>query len=347
VSHTILLSISPQAPKFPRVARFAWATLGCNVAVVLWGGYVRATRSGAGCGNKWPTCNGAVLGPHAGGHTIVEFTHRMTSVLMLLMVTSLVIWCWRATKKGDWARCAALLAGGFLPIEALLGAALVLLNHVAHDQSAGRILFLCLHLGNTLLLLASLSLASAWLSNGSRGFTFNRNWRQVSAIVVGLLGTMATGITGAVTALADTLFPATSLRMSLAQDFGSGASPLLRFRLLHPAVAALAACYVVWVIVRSSTGQNRFSQRASALIILFVVQVGLGALNVLLLTPAWLQISHLLVADVLWIFLVLASADLVLVPGNAHKVSTNNGQDVWCWSPCRSGEIEAPNRAVS
>ncbi len=319
MSHTILLSASPAAPKSPCVARFAWATLGCNVAVVLWGAYVRATGSGAGCGDKWPACNGDVLGPRASGQTIVEFTHRMTSAIVLLMVTCLVIWCWRATKKGDWARCVALVAGGFLAIEALLGAALVLLNHVAHDQSAGRILFLCLHLGNTLLLLASLSLTAAWLSNGSGNFTFIRNWRQVSAIVLGLLATMATGIAGGVAALADTLFPATSLRLSLAQDFGLGASPILRSRLLHPALAALAACYVVWVIVRSSTGHNRFSQRAAALIVLFFVQIGVGALNVLLLTPVWLQITHLLVADVLWIFLVLASADLVLVPGNAHK----------------------------
>jgi len=322
MSHTILLAIPPAAPRFSRVARLAWATLGCNVAVVLWGAYVRATGSGAGCGNKWPACDGDVLGASASGQTIVEFTHRMTSAIALLMVTCLVIWCWRTTKKGDWARYAALLAGGFLAIEALLGAALVLLNHVAGDQSAGRILFLCLHLGNTLLLLASLSLTAAWLSNGSASFTLIRNWRQVSAIGLGLLATMATGITGAVAALADTLFPATSLRLSLAQDFASGASPLLRFRLLHPAVAALAACYVVWVIVRISTWQNRFSQRARALIILFFVQVGIGALNVLLLTPVWLQIAHLLVGDVLWIFLVLASADLVLLPDNAHKVCT-------------------------
>jgi cytochrome c oxidase assembly protein subunit 15 len=233
------------------------------------------------------------------------------------MVTCLVIWCWRATREADWARWIALLAGGFLAIEALLGASLVLLNHVARDQSAGRILSLCLHLGNTLLLLASLSLTAAWLSNGSGSFTFIRNWRQVSAIALGLLATVATGITGAVAALADTLFPAASLRLALAQDFGSGASPLLRFRWLHPAAAALAAGYVVWVIVRSTTGQTRCSQSAIALIILFFAQVGIGALNVLILTPVWLQITHLLVADVLWIFLVLVSADLVLVPANA------------------------------
>src|SRR6266852_2541755 len=176
----------------------------------------------------------------------------------------------------------------------------------------GRVLFLCLHLGNTLLLLATLSLTAVWLSNDSRQLTLIGKWREVSSIGLGLLATMVTGITGAVAALADTLFPATSLPASLAQDFSSGTPALLRVRLLHPAVATLAACYVLWVIWRSSTGRNRFSRSAIALNILLFVQIGLGMTNVLLLAPAWVQIAHLFVADALWILLVLVSADLVL-----------------------------------
>jgi len=34
-------------------------------------------------------------------------------------------------------------------------------------------------------------------------------------------------------------------------------------------------------------------------------------LNVLLLAPVWLQLTHLLVAEILWILLVLASANLL------------------------------------
>jgi cytochrome c oxidase assembly protein subunit 15 len=223
-----------------------------------------------------------------------------------------VVWCWRVTKKSDWARYSALLAAAFLANEALLGAALVLLKHVAYDQSAGRILFLCLHFGNTLLLLATLSLTAVWLSNGSRNFTLIGKRREVSSIGVGLLATMVAGITGAVAALADTLFPATSLPSSLVQDFSSGAPALLRLRLLHPSVATVAACYVLWVIVRSATGRNRFSQSAIALIMLLFAQVGIGMANVLSLAPVWLQIAHLFVADVLWVLLVVVSADLVL-----------------------------------
>jgi cytochrome c oxidase assembly protein subunit 15 len=297
-----------------QVARFAWIALYWNVAVVLWGAYVRATGSGAGCGNRWPLCEGDIVGASANGQTIVELTHRLTSVISLLIVTGLVAWCWQRTKNGDWARYSAVLAAALVANEALLGAALVLLKHVGNDQSAGRILFLCLHFGNTLLLLATLSLTAVWLSNGSRSFNLIGNWRQLSAIGLGLLATMVTGITGAVTALADTLFPSTSLASSLAQDFRAGTPALLRMRLLHPAVSAVAAFYVVWVILKSSTRRNRLPRSAIVLIILFLAQAGIGITNVLLLAPVWIQIAHLFVADALWISLVLASADLVLEP---------------------------------
>ena len=173
------------------MARFAWATLSFNLAVVLWGAFVRATGSGAGCGNKWPACGGSVLGTSAKAQTIIEFTHRMTSGVALLMVAILVLWCWRATSKGNWARYSAILATAFLANEALLGAALVLLGHVAQDQSLGRALFLCLHFGNTLLLLGTLALTAAWLQSDSESFTLIKKRTEVSAVVVGLLAVLA------------------------------------------------------------------------------------------------------------------------------------------------------------
>jgi len=233
------------------------------------------------------------------------------------MVIGLVVWCWRVTKKGDWARYSAFLAAALLANEALLGAALVLSKHVGNDRSAGRLPFLCLHFGNTLLLLATLSLTANWLSTDSRRFTLIRKWRQVSSIGLGLLAMMVTGISGAVAALADTLFPSNSLAASVAQDFSSATPALLSVRLLHPAVATVAACCVLCVVWRSSTGLNRLSRSAITLIILLFMQVGIGIANVLLLAPVWVQITHLFVADALWILVVLASADLVLEPAVA------------------------------
>jgi cytochrome c oxidase assembly protein subunit 15 len=313
-SPTTILPPHSRPGETSQVARFAWTALCWNVAVVLLGAYVRATGSGAGCGNRWPLCDGDLVGASANEQTIVEFTHRITTVISMLVVTGLVVWCWRVTNKGDWARYSAALSAALLANEALLGAALVLLKHVGNDQSAGRILFLCLHFGNTLLLLATLSLTADWLSSDRKQFTLIGKWRKAIPFGLGLLATMVTGITGAVTALADTLFPSTSLASSLAQDFRSNTPAFLRVRLLHPAVSTVAAWYVLWVILRSSTVRNRPSRSAIALIIVFFVQVAIGTTNVLLLAPVGVQIAHLFVADAVWILLVLASADLVLEP---------------------------------
>lgn len=294
------------------VARFAWATLCFNVAVVLWGTVVRATESGAGCGNKWPACGGNVLGTSAKTQTIIEFTHRTTSGVALIMVAVLVLWCLQATSKGNWARYSATFAAAFLANEALLGAALVLLGHVARDQSAIRPLFLCLHFGNTLLLLGTLALTAAWLQTDSGSFTLIQKRTSVSAVVIGLLAVLAIGMTGTVAALGDTLFPATSLRASLLQDFTSDSPGLLHLRLLHPVLAVIAGTYVVWVILKSSAPLLWQSRTSMVLIVLLLAELGIGVLNVLLLTPVWLQVLHLLVAEAIWISLVLASATLVL-----------------------------------
>jgi hypothetical protein len=120
------------------------------------------------------------------------------------------------------------------------------------DKSVGRILFLSLHFGNTLLLLAALSLTAAWLSNGGGGFALARSRRQVITIGASLFATMVIGITGALSALGDTLFPATSLRAAVLQDFSRGTPALLRFRLLHRPVAVITACYVLRIIFKSS-----------------------------------------------------------------------------------------------
>jgi len=297
--------------KTPTVARFAWATLYFNVAVVLWGAFVRATGSGAGCGNRWPGC-GDVLRTSGNVQTIIEFTHRMTSGVALLTVSILVLWCWRTTSKRNWARYSAILAAAFLANEALLGAALVLLGHVARDQSAGRAVFLCLHFGNTLLLLAMLALTAAWLQSGSTNFALIQNRTRVSTVVVGLAAVMGIGMTGTMAALGDTLFPATSLRASVLQDFASNTPGLLHFRLLHPILAVVAGFYVIWVVLEKTSRRIQQSCTSRVLLILVFTELGIGLLNVFLLAPVWLQILHLLVADVLWIFLVLASAKLVL-----------------------------------
>src|SRR5262249_27091536 len=197
--------------------------------------------------------------------------------------------------------------------EALLGALLVLFEHVGQDRSPGRVLFLCMHFGNTLLLLAALALTAQWLSRGHRRFSLVKNRAEIVAVVFGLLATMCIAITGSLAAFGDTLFPATSLRASLIQDFSSG-NILLRLRFLHPVAAAIGAMYVLWIILRTSKTPGRSRKQVIALAAALVVQIALGILNVILLAPVWLQIVHLLVAELFWVLVVLASASLLFTP---------------------------------
>ena len=81
------------------VARFAWAVLAYNLAVILWGAYVRATGSGAGCGSHWPLCNGVVIQPSPTAATLIEYSHRLTSGLALLSVVTLAGWTWRHSRS--------------------------------------------------------------------------------------------------------------------------------------------------------------------------------------------------------------------------------------------------------
>jgi heme a synthase len=297
------------------VARLAWLIVAYNIGVILWGAYVRASGSGAGCGSRWPLCNGEILPSTAQSQTLIEFVHRITSAFSLVIVSFLVAWCWRRTSKGDWTRYSAVCGIVLLFNEALLGALLVLFDHVGLDRSAAHALFLCLHFGNTLLLLAALSITARWLSNrGGRLVVVAKPHEQI-AIGLGLVSVVVIGMTGSLASLGDTIFPAGSLRHALMQDFSSSSHALLRLRLLHPVAALMGSIYVLWLLWTFSGKQDR-STWPLVLVVMFTAQIALGAMNVILLAPIWLQMAHLLVAELVWIVLVLASADLLFA--NQH-----------------------------
>src|SRR6478672_13461763 len=95
---------SPSVPADRRFRRFAWAVLAYNVLVILWGALVRASGSGAGCGNHWPLCNGQVIPVSPSLHTVIEFTHRMMTGGSAFVVLALLVWTFRGTVKGAAAR---------------------------------------------------------------------------------------------------------------------------------------------------------------------------------------------------------------------------------------------------
>jgi heme a synthase len=296
------------------LSRFAWGGLVYTIGVILWGAYVRATKSGAGCGDHWPLCNGTVVPRAPALETIIEFTHRITSGLALVFTVVLIVWTFRVHGRGHPMRTGAALSLFFMLTEALVGAGLVLFKMVADNESIARAYWMGAHLVNTFLLLGAMMLTAHWASGG-KSVRLRGQGVVGTALLVAHLGVLLVGVSGAIAALGDTLFPAESLSHGLAQDFSPTAHVLLRLRILHPLMAIVAGIVVVgagWVAsgLRPSATQKRF---AVALTALFVVQIVAGLVNVVLLAPVWLQLVHLLLADAVWLILVWASAHALAV----------------------------------
>jgi len=296
----------------PALARFAWLTLGYNLLVVAWGAYVRATGAGAGCGDHWPLCNGEVIPRAAETATLVEFTHRLTSGLALVLVVILLVWARRSYPAGHRVRRAAAWSTGLMIVEALIGAGLVLFQLVADDESMARAVSLALHLVNTFLLLGAIAL-TAWFASGKRGFRMRESGVTGGAIITAAAATVLLGASGAIIALGDTLI-ASALRSGQ-----TALSPmvqlLLDIRIAHPllavGVSAFVAAMVMWLDARTPPETRRYGV---ALVALFVAQLGVGLLNVALHAPVWMQIVHLLLADLVWLSLVLYGATALAEP---------------------------------
>jgi heme A synthase len=308
-----------------RLARFSWFVLLYNVGVILWGAYVRATGSGAGCGSHWPLCNGVVLPRAPEAATLIEFSHRLTSGLALVAVVVLLVWVLRALPAGHPARAGAWLSVLFMLTEAAVGAGLVLFQLVADNASMARALFMVVHLMNTFVLLAVLTLTAWWLSGGPR-LSAARRGPVLAGVIAGALGILLVSASGAVAALGDTLFPASSLGEALRADLSATSHLLIRLRVLHPVLAVGLAIGLLTGaprLARSSLERARPLGRAVAT--LAAMQLALGFLNVALLAPVPLQLAHLLLADALWITFVLLGAS-VLGAAEVQPVSASTAR---------------------
>ena len=287
-------------PRARRYATFAWATLGYTLLVIVWGALVRATGSGAGCGKHWPLCDGEVAPPLESTAQIIEFTHRLTSGLLLPLTIGLVIGAHRIFQAGHRVRKAAWTTLAFMISEALLGAGLVIFGLVENDDSVARALVICGHLVNTLALLAFMGLTAWWATREGKLSFAKTNARWFLACIAGVF---LIGISGAIAALGDTLFPAGSLAEGFAADLEPGAHFLLRLRAFHPVLALLIGAGLFGLGLQYKT-----EPLGRALLGLVGLQIVLGFVNLALLAPVWMQLIHLLVADILWLTLILLCA---------------------------------------
>jgi heme a synthase len=284
---------------------YAWVVVAYNVLVILWGAIVRTSGSGAGCGDNWPLCNGDFFPHHPRLATVIEFAHRSMTGVAAFLVIGLVVWTFYATARGHRVRRAAVASAILLVTEALLGAVLVLGGYVQNNISTARVVMQSIHFTNTLLFLGSLALTAWWLGDRRMPTSgaVRRDRRLALPAMVAIVATIVMGATGAIAALADTLFPSTSLLAGFASDFAANTPMLVRIRWVHPAAAVVGFCCVIWLVMKV---RSPLSPIVAGLL---GVQFVLGIADILLLAPTWMQILHLLGADLYWIALVCLAAE--------------------------------------
>jgi heme A synthase len=300
-----------------RFTAYACFVTALTLGVILWGAYVRASRSGDGCGAHWPLCNGeAIPSVPTGGSatkTAIEYAHRATSGLDGLLVLGLVIWAFRSFPRGRRARTGAVLSGVFIITESLIGAGLVLFGLVGENATVMRAVYLSVHLTNTFILLAVMALTAWWSqSQEVRAIPAGGFFRGQTGLA--LAAALALSVSGAIAALGATLFPEVAATgPSTAEALASPSAQLLfslrQFK-LHPLMAVMIGAYLSWFAFSSMrASEDPWTGRWGWMVIgLTLAQLAAGVLNMALLAPIWMQIVHLLLATLLWIALVLLAA---------------------------------------
>ena len=300
--------------KLKKFAPFTWGVLGWSLIVIVWGALVRASGSGAGCGQHWPLCDGKIIPQAPNVAMSIEFTHRLLSGGALLLIATMVVWGFRITDKDHPVRKGLVAAGILIVLEALLGAGLVLFELVEENTSIARAFAVALHLANTFMLVGSLALTAYWASGG-QAIQLRGQGAKVWLLGGGLLGMLIIGMSGAVTALGDTLFPVSSLAEGLVADLDPNAHFLVRLRVYHPVIAVIIAGYSLF-LVRMLFAQNQGLARKmlALLVIVGVLQLSAGLINLLLLAPIPMQMIHLFSADLVWITYILTTATILVKP---------------------------------
>ena len=302
-----------------KFTRFAFGALAYNIAVILWGAWVRITGSGAGCGAHWPMCNGEFIPRTASVQTWIEYSHRLTSGVTLILGVVLLVWAWRKfgrEHRVTWSAGGALL---FLFAEAALGAGLVLFELVADDDSVARAVVVSLHLANTFCLLGFGALAAWWSFQPGPSAT-PRHPEYTSLLWTALGGLIFIGMTGAITALGATLFPIDArsegpVLQRVLRDLSPTEHFLIRLRIIHPLTAVSVGILLLFVgiFLRKKVEDPRVRSWALVVLVLTIAELLGGWLNVELGAPGWMQLVHLAMADFLWIATILLMATTLAV----------------------------------
>jgi cytochrome c oxidase assembly protein subunit 15 len=287
-------------PVRPRSAfrRVAWAGSLATLALIALGGVVRVTGSGMGCGDDWPLCHGRLI-PPLDPPTLIEYAHRLSAVLVSLLVLGLCVLAWTRHRHEPELRRPASWAGGLILFQVLLGAVTVRL-----ELAAAAVVF---HLLTAMLLLAALLTAAlrarergrspAGPVASSRARLLVRACMVAGFIVIALGGLVANLNAGP----ACQGFP---LCNGLLVPEGGAAVGLHWFHRVAAFVLVGLIAATVIVVREGRASSPALRRRALAVLGLTVLQVGVAAAMILSFLPPALRAGHMALGAVVWASLV-------------------------------------------
>lgn len=296
---------------YTKIQRWFFVAIGMALFVILFGSVVRISGSGAGCGQAWPMCGVSVREGAGAENALIESVHRLSSALLALLFVALAVAAQVRLPRAPAVRVFSLVSLALVIVEAVVGMLLVRHAWVGTDPSLAHALTMAFHLANTLLLLGATSASAFFCWPPRHNAPKDRAFATIVALA--LPAVLVVSASGAVTALGDTVYP-TRLQSGLLHwpaDLAQSTSFLQQTRALHP---LLAIALIASVLGAFSFFRDRTSNAARFLLVtvlvMFLVQAGLGLMSISFSTPAILQLLHLLFACLTWIALVFLVLEL-------------------------------------
>jgi heme o synthase len=317
-------------------ATYSWVVLFYNFLVVAWGVFLRASNYGDGCGTNWPFCTGEKNPVKGSFATFVESSHRLSTMLVGLLVIIMVVWSIRTFERGHLARKASWAVLALTLFEGFIGRHLVVRELVTSNDTVERALWMSLHVMSTFALLGFISLA-ALAASGIRPIQFRKQGVAAWLLVGGLVGTVLLGVSGAISAFGHQVRPdvvGLSERMKPAAFWAS------KLAVAHPVGSASVGLFLLLMVgMIQHLRPDPFVRNAGKLVIgLLVVQMGVGLINIFTHAPIGLQMVHLVMADANWVSIVVLSVAALGVgiepvesrpaPEEAESVGKMSGKDL-------------------
>ncbi len=283
--------------------RLAAAAAVVTYLLIIIGGAVRVTGSGLGCPD-WPLCHGRLF-PLPETAALIEFTHRSVAAVGSGLLIATLVAAWRCHRRTFHIVAPISAAVALLGVQVPLGALVV-----ATELEPLAVAF---HLGMGMLILAGVTLTAAGAHRPAHGLALSGRYQRLIGLALGAMFILL--LTGALVVGSHAQLACPDWPLCHGALLPSPASSsLIVIHLIHRyTVVAVSALIVAILAATLHTAQRLRSAViwAAVLGVLFGVQVGIGAAQVILKLPMAWRILHLAAATGVWAALVVL-AGLVL-----------------------------------